>query len=502
MKNLLFSFFVVFTLVGCKFQNSEKIEQSSLNYPKIHYSSTEHNVGAPVSLVFQNGQYSLFYNEFESDKSKIVNTYLTTSKDLIHWENVVELKFSSKKINILNKSIVLDSKKHVLSAMLMIDPDKTENNDNGYFMISESFDQGKSWTESTDKVKFPYPIKNYFNPTIVFDKIHNKWILTLIDEQVVKFFSSSDLREWKYESFFEKNIQYHNNIWNKATLFSIDKSNWVLFIDQEFVDPQQGSSVQYFVGTFDDQRFITPFSIHSHWLDYGKDNYFNVVCQGQSENTEPIVIGWKNNADYVFYGSMKPFWGSMTMPRTLSLVDYSGEKILAAEPIGSLNSLLLDNIILMNLEVTENLEISHKIPFGVSPSILTLSFETSEKTRMTFPLSFGVQFENRLGEKLIVGYDTFKEWFFIDRNHLNSVTKNSQFKGKDLMPCHHADSVMEIKIILDDSSIELFTEKGKLVMTNNFNAQNKFDKVTIFAENGMIKLKEFSIYSLKVIADN
>ena len=34
-------------------------------------------------------------------------------------------------------------------------------------------------------------------------------------------------------------------------------------------------------------------------------------------------------------GSMKPFWGSFTTPRTLSVDQYSGEKVLASQPINA-----------------------------------------------------------------------------------------------------------------------------------------------------------------------
>ena len=67
------------------------------------------------------------------------------------------------------------------------------------------------------------------------------------------------------------------------------------------------------------------------------------------------------------------------------------------------------------------------------------------------------------------------------------------------MPCYHSDSLMVLKMIIDDSSMELFTEKGKLVMTDNFNAQQRFNKVTLFAENGIIKVKTLSISNLESI---
>jgi sucrose-6-phosphate hydrolase SacC (GH32 family) len=235
----------------------------------------------------------------------------------------------------------------------------------------------------------------------------------------------------------------------------------------------------------------------SHWLDYGKDNIYNVVCAGLNPTANPLVIGWKNNIDYTMIGSMRPFWGSFTTPRTLSVDQYSGEKVLVSQPIkvdaGS------KPILLKNLNVEEKLDISSKITVPITPSIITLKFKTNEKTRMNFPSQYGILFENDKAEKLIIGYDAFKEWYFVDRTNFTNVKDNSQFKGMDIMPSYNSDSIMVIKLILDDSSVELFAENGKQVMTENFIPQSKFNKISLFAENGIITVKEFQIMKLKSI---
>jgi len=67
------------------------------------------------------------------------------------------------------------------------------------------------------------------------------------------------------------------------------------------------------------------------------------------------------------------------------------------------------------------------------------------------------------------------------------------------MPSYNSDSVMTIKMIVDDSSIELYTTNGKQVMTENFTTGFKFNKISLFAENGIIKVNELTIQSLKSI---
>lgn len=318
------------------------------------------------------------------DKKEICPTYVTTSKDLIHWQSARQITFSKKDLNILNRTVVLYSKKTgsqtIFAAILVVDPDKNEENNNCYFKLSYSDNQGKTWTESDDKVEFPIKIKNNFNPSVFWDKIHAKWIMSIVDDQVVKIFSSLDLKKWKFESSINKELQYTANIWLKATLFPINNGNdWVMLVDQEFVNPRDGSSIQYFIGTFDGKSFSAPISTKSHWLDYGKDNIYNVVCDGLPANANPTVIGWKNNIDYTLIGGMKPFWGSFIIPRTLSLDQYSGEKILSSQPIQSIKTLEGKSTTLKDFDVTENLDITNKIKMPLTPSIVTIKFKTSEK---------------------------------------------------------------------------------------------------------------------------
>jgi len=504
MKQSICILFLAIFFISCKKSGNETVSESSQSYPKIHFSSTNHNVGEPVSLIFRNGIYSLFYKEFKLDKKAICPTYLTTSNDLIHWQPSEKIAFSKKDLNILNRTIIpepqISDNQTILKTLLVIDSHKNEENSNCYLKLSFSSNNGKTWTESEDKIVFPIKIKKEFNPSIIWDKIHSKWIMSVVDNQVVKIFSSLDLKEWKFESSINKEIQYTANIWLKASLFPINKGHdWVMLVDQEFVNPRDGSSIQYFIGAFDGKNFTSPVSTNSHWLDYGKDNIYNVVCTGLPENSNPIVIGLKNNIDYALIGSMKPFRGSFIIPRTLSLDQYSGENILSSQPIQSIKSLEDGSITLKDLDVTENLDITNKINIPLTPSIVTLKFQTAEKTRLTFPSRYGIQLENNKAEKLIIGYDTFKQWYFIDRTNFLVVNENSQFKGMGVMPSYSPDSTMVIKMIIDDSSIELFTSNGKQVMTENFSTDSKFNKITLFAENGIIKVEKLQIMKLKSI---
>jgi len=50
MRQSICILFVAIFFISCKKSGNETVSESSQSYPKIHYSSTTHNVGEPVSL--------------------------------------------------------------------------------------------------------------------------------------------------------------------------------------------------------------------------------------------------------------------------------------------------------------------------------------------------------------------------------------------------------------------------------------------------------------------
>lgn len=508
MNKLCSVLLVLLSLAGCEFSGKEAIKIASPEYPKMHYASTDHNVGAPSSLIYRDGVYSLFYQSFNIDQ-KIINPYYRiTSKDLIHWRKAEKVNFGIDGLNVLYCNVVADEKHSSRLGTKTSTPFvafllcSTGKDGQTSFKLSVSNDQGITWTASNEKVSFPELITADFKPALIWDEHSGKWIMSLVNDQKVKFYSSLDLQDWKFESEFEKEAQFRNNIWAKATLFPLKKDEgWALLVDQEFADPKDGSTIQYFIGTFDG-HFFNNQSKKPHWLDYGKDNIYNVVCSGVSRDQDPVLIGLKNNIDYTLMGSMKPFWGSFTFPRTVAVEEVYGEKLLASEPLKALKAIVKPGSILRNLNVEEKLDVSDKISVAKIPSVITLKFETSEMTRMTFPSKFGVRLSNEMGESIVVGFDRFRDWYYIDRKGFEIVTQNTQFGGIQVMPCYHADSVMVFKMIVDDSSIELFTEDGKLVMTSNFTPQKKLNKISLFGENGIIKVLELDVKNVDSIWQN
>jgi sucrose-6-phosphate hydrolase SacC (GH32 family) len=111
-----------------------------------------------------------------------------------------------------------------------------------------------------------------------------------------------------------------------------DKEVWVLLVS---LNPGglYGSGTQYFVGDFDGQNFTPRYSTREpRWLDFGKDNYAGVTFNGEPGGRR-IFIGWMANWLDVKDHPETSWTCQMTVPRVLGLARYQGELVLTQQPI-------------------------------------------------------------------------------------------------------------------------------------------------------------------------
>ncbi len=82
---------------------------------------------------------------------------------------------------------------------------------------------------------------------------------------------------------------------------------WFLVCNLNPGEPFGGSTVQYFVGSFDGKKFVNESPTQTKWLDWGKDNYATVTWSNAPAG-RCITLGWMSNWQYannVVTGSMQ-----------------------------------------------------------------------------------------------------------------------------------------------------------------------------------------------------
>ncbi|MCM4155460.1 hypothetical protein DHD80_05540 [Gramella sp. AN32] len=225
--------------------------------PQYHFSPTKGWIGDPDGLIHYKGVYHLFWWGH------------AVSRDLVHWEELpYPMQGGPGDFSYFSGSVVVD-----------------KNNDSGFgneSMIAfytrhypgDTLPEAQAISVSNDGVIFNYYKKNpvldinkvfFRDPQVFWHDETKKWIMavSLPNEQSVHFYSSENLKKWKFLSEF-KGLGVQNSFWECPDLFEVpvkgkkDEKHWVLLIGR---GPNR---VQYFVGDFDGNRFIPYSNIESY----------------------------------------------------------------------------------------------------------------------------------------------------------------------------------------------------------------------------------------------
>jgi sucrose-6-phosphate hydrolase SacC (GH32 family) len=244
--------------------------------------------------------------------------------------------------------------------------------------------------------------KDFRDPKVF--KYQNYWIMCAAQphDHQISFYKSDDLVTWNHLSDFGP-VAAAGGVWECPDLFPLafeDATYWVLIVS---LNPGglYGSGTQYFVGDFDGTTFSPLYSTDEpRWLDFGKDNYAGVTFNNVPDNKR-IFIGWMANWDDVKNHPETSWTNAMTIPRELGLAQYNNEIVLTQQPICPLTY-----------------EIKMSMP---TKGIVGLQGITK------------------------IGYDADKKVIFVD----------------DYQAPYDVDhDELHLKVVLDQTSVELFTGDG------------------------------------------
>lgn len=84
-----------------------------------------------------------------------------------------------------------------------------------------------------------------------------------------------------------------------------------------------------------------------------------------------------------------------------------------------------------------------------------------------------------MGEQTVIGYDDTKHEYFIDRTKSGETTFEKGFAGRHIAPGFATGDAMNLELVIDDASVELFADQGLTVMTSIFFPKKNYTDITI-----------------------
>lgn len=513
ISSIITMFFMVI-LIGCSDKMASKLVTEK-HRPQIHFSPETNWMNDPNGMVYFEGEYHLFYQHYPKETSwGPMHWAHAVSKDLIHWKNLPIALFPDKLGYIFSGSAIIDWKnssglgKEGIPPMIAIytyhdaEREKQGKDDFQTQGLAYSLDKGRTWIKYAKNPILQNPgIRDFRDPKVIWSEINQKWYMVLAVVDHVNIYSSTNLLSWNFESEFGKDVGSHKGVWECPDLFPMkiedkQKTKWVLLVSINPGAPNGGSGTQYFVGDFDGHEFKIS-SEKTKWVDYGKDNYAGVTWSDVPEKDgRRLFIGWMNNWQYAGLVPTKNWRGAATFPRSLELIEKNNDFLLKSHPIEELNKLkqkekkIRKTIIKNESTLVEKQEL---------PIEILLKFNTKEDTKINFAERFGIILSNKKNERIKIGYDNLNKVFFIDKTKNGWDSPNKEFAQVNYAPYINLDDTIDIRLIIDKSSVELFAKNGLIVMTDQFFPSEEYSIVSLFTEHGEIELIDGQIAKLSSI---
>ena len=508
-------------------QPAPKTTNENLYRPRFHFTPEQGWMNDPNGMIFLNGQYHLFYQHYpDSTVWGPMHWGHATSSDLVQWKEQPIALYPDSIGMIFSGSAVLDKNNTSGLGRGGIAPlvavftqhnmpgEKAGRTDFQNQSIAFSLDEGKTWTKYAGNPVLKTPnLKDFRDPKVVWHEPTQKWIMSLAVADHVELYSAPNLRNWTKESEIGKNLFAHGGVWECPDLlhFNVNgKTIWVLLVSMNPGGPNGGSATQYIVGDFDGHTF-KPYSTDIKWMDYGPDNYAGVTFSNVGDRN--ILIGWMSNWNYANVVPTEKWRSAMTVPRELNLLQqeeayskiYSSSNsstnsnidsnlqtngfFLVSSPVKELNTGFIKTISKENLVIEKTFSLStEKNPI---PKRIDLTTTTTNQAN-----DFEIILSNAFNEKLIIGYDAVKKQYFIDRTKAGIANFNEGFAAIAVAPRISSEIYLDVSILLDKTSIELFADGGRTVMTALFFPTHPYTNCILQTKEG-IRFKSINLFSLK-----
>jgi fructan beta-fructosidase len=493
--------------------SNTRVSYNEAHRPQFHFSPPTNWMNDPNGMVYYEGEYHLFYQHYpDSNVWGPMHWGHAVSKDMVRWQHLPIALYPDSLGYIFSGSAVIDYKntagfgstdKPAMVAIFtyhLMEGEKAKRNDFQTQGIAYSTDKGRTWKKYVGNPVIKNPSKRDFrDPKVFWNEGSHQWVMILAVNDHVELYGSANLREWKQLSNFGNDVGAHGGVWECPDLFEMQiagtgEKKWVMLVNINPGAYNGGSGTQYFIGRFDGKNFQAD-SKETHWLDYGKDNYAGVTWNNIPEkNGRRLFLGWMSNWQYATVVPTTVWRSATTVPRQLSLVNTEKGLRVASNPVVELESLregvALEIPVLLNS--TDSVSKEMELPKKEVEMNIEIERESVDK-------SFEMELSNTKGERLLIGLQAGGNQFYIDRTKSGIDHFSTDFAGRHYGPRSSTSKNIQLKLLLDASSIELFADDGSIVMTEIFFATEKYTHLKIRARSQGITTKSIQVFSLQSI---
>jgi fructan beta-fructosidase len=475
--------------------------------PKYHFSPEQNWTNDPNGLLVLNGEFQLYYqhNPFEN-KWGHMSWGHATSRDLIKWTYlpvaIPEIVSKDTTTFIYSGSAVVDKNntsgfgingKPPIVAIFTADLPK-QHKESQY--IAYSNDNGMSYKQYAGNPVIDLNKSDFRDPNVFWHEASRQWIMTvsMVNEHMVRFYASQDLKEWKKLSDFGP-AGYSRNGWECPSILPLvvdgdpSKVKWVLFASS---GGDHGPLIQYFVGDFDGETFkddnngtkVLP-------VDYG-DAFYAAIAWRDAPQNKKILLGWMQDGRRETY----PWKGQMSIPHDLSLKTTEDGLRLIQAPSSivtkSLSKYAAEKVLLKkNMPINDTrISLNKERPYAGNSYWIEAEFNVDKAKKV----GFNIVENPDITKNVNVGYDVERGELFIDCT-ISEMGNKSRRNLEQRAPMKAIDGVVKIQVLVDNSSLEVFGNGGEKVISTMIYPDINATNLSVFAE-GKAVIKSMKMWDI------
>lgn len=471
--------------------------------PAYHHTPLYGWMNDPNGMFYKDGRWHLYYqwNPYGSKWQNMTWGH-SSSADLVRWEHHPAAIEANGLGTVFSGSSVVDSantagfgRDAVVALYTSADVNQTQS-------LAHSSDGGMTFEIYPGNPVLTLESEAR-DPNMFWDADNGRWVMSLahaLDHEML-FFTSPDLKEWTLQGSFGKGIGAQDGVWECPDLFRLKvdgsgEEKWVLVCNINPGGPFGGSATQYFTGDFDGKTFIADTDaegvIPTKWMDYGKDHYATVSWSDVPDNRR-VLIGWMSNWQYAGEVPTMQYRSANTLPREAGLFRApDGQLYLSSSPVAELAALRDKPSVSVRNKPAGGNGRNFPLPDSNGGACEILLDIDSRKAG-----SVDITISNNDGESALLCYDAKAHTLSFDRRRSGLTDFSQDFPTVTTAPTFETNGKLSLRIFIDRSSIEVFGNGGKTVMTNLVFPTVPYSSVSVSAKGGNARIENLKIYPIK-----
>ena len=455
--------------------------------PIYHHTPAYGWMNDPNGLFYKDGLYHLYY-QWNPYGSQWENMHWghSVSRDLVHWENK-------------GMALAPDALGTIFSGCAVVDHENTAGFGKGavvafYTSAGESQTQSMAYSKDNGASFVKYDgnpvvtadVPDFRDPHVFWHQETARWVMLLAAGQEMRIYSSSNLKDWQYESAFGERWGNHDGVWECPDLIKLpvrgtNKEKWMLIGNINPGGPFGGNATQYFIGQFDGHRFTCEDQPdETKWMDYGKDHYAAITFDNAPDGRH-ILMAWMSNWQYANEVPTLQYRSANAVPCDIDLFEHAGKTYVGRTPAKELLALRGRRLLKRSAAARRTFDAEK----GAYELLVNIKPSAAGQTRLSL--------QNEKGERVVLTYDVAAATLSVDRTLSGETDFSDAFKAVTTAPVR--GQISGLRIFVDKSSVEVFDADGRLSLTHLVFPTQPYN--TLLLQNSRGNEADVEVYELR-----